>query len=447
MGRIKRQFNFKPFTTKQLKALTWWADNSPKKECNGIICDGAIRSGKTLVMSLSYILWAMNNFDGYCFGMCGKTIASFRRNVLSFLLPLLIEQGYKVNYRRSENYITVQKNGVSNDFYVFGGRDESSQDLIQGMTLAGCLFDEVALMPQSFVNQATARCSVEGSKFWFNCNPENPEHWFKKEWVDKVQDKNILYLHFTMDDNRSLSEKVKRRYRSMYEGVFYDRFIKGLWVAAQGRIYTALDNGNVIDTAEWNRTAQGGFSHPLRQKILLATIGVDFGGNGSATAFNLTVITQGFDELIVADELKIKEMITPTELERRFIDFAAKCVNDYPQLKTVYCDSAEQVLINGLRNAVVKAKLPLAVKNARKGPIIDRIRVGTSLITQKRMLFVSHCKETYNAFNEALWDDKHIKTEKTVDQRLDDGSTNIDNIDATEYSFEPYITGLMRLRK
>lgn len=139
-------------------------------------------------------------------------------------------------------------------------------------------------------------------------------------------------------------------------------------------------------------------------------------------------------------------MITPTELERRFVDFAKKCVNDYPQLHTVYCDSAEQVLINGIRNAVVKAKLPLAVKNARKGPIIDRIRAGASLITQKRMLFVSSCKETYSAFNEALWDDKHVKTEKSVDQRLDDGSTNIDNIDATEYSFEPYINGLMRLR-
>lgn len=445
MGRMT--FKFTPFSEKQKKVLTWWCNKSPVNDRDGIIADGAIRSGKTLVMSLSYVIWAMESFNGQNFGMCGKTIASFRRNVLSFLLLVLNGRGYKTDYRRTDNRLTVTRGSITNDFWIFGGRDESSQDLIQGMTLAGCLFDEVALMPQSFVNQATARCSVEGSKFWFNCNPENPEHWFKKEWVDKVKDKNILYLHFTMDDNRSLSEKVKQRYRSMYEGVFYDRFIRGLWVAAQGRIYTALDKSNVIDTAEWNRTAQGGFSHPLRQNILLATIGVDFGGNGSATAFNLTVITQGFDELIVADELKIKEMITPTELERRFIDFAAKCVNDYPQLKTVYCDSAEQVLINGLRNAVVKAKLPLAVKNARKGPIIDRIRVGTSLITQKRMLFVSHCKETYNAFNEALWDDKHIKTEKSVDQRLDDGSTNIDNIDATEYSFEPYITGLMRLRK
>lgn len=446
MGRIKRQFNFKPFTTKQLKTLTWWAETSPKKKCNGIICDGAIRSGKTLVMSLSYVLWAMSNFNGYCFGMCGKTIASFRRNVLSFLLPLLIEQGFNVNYHRSENYITIQKNGTSNDFYVFGGKDESSQDLVQGMTLAGCLFDEVALMPQSFVNQATARCSVDGSKFWFNCNPESPEHWFKKEWVDKREEKNILYLHFTMEDNASLSEQIKERYRSMYVGVFYDRFIRGLWVAAQGRIYSALNKDNIISAAEWNKRTADDYTDDRRNNILTANIGVDFGGNGSATTFTLSVITRDFNELIIAKEKVIKEMITPVQLEQAFVDFARESINDYPQCRVAYCDSAEQVLINGLRNATVKAGLPLAVKNAQKGKIIDRIRAGTSLIAQKRMLFVSDCTETYKAFNEALWDDKHIKTETSEDKRLDDGTTNIDSIDSTEYSFEPYIRALMRLR-
>lgn len=192
--RIVRKFAFQPFTEKQMKVLTWWSDNSPVQDYSGIICDGAIRSGKTLVMSLSYVLWAMHAFNGCCFGMCGKTIASFRRNVLSFLLQLLEEQGYSVIYRRSENCITVQRGSVSNDFYVFGGKDESSQDLIQGMTLAGCLFDEVALMPQSFVNQATARCSVSGSKFWFNCNPDNPHHWFYQEWIlpEKRREKRII---------------------------------------------------------------------------------------------------------------------------------------------------------------------------------------------------------------------------------------------------------------
>lgn len=417
------------------------------KDKNGIIADGAIRSGKTLVMSLSYVMWAMSNYNGYNFGMCGKTIASFRRNVLSFLLLVLKARGYSVNYKRSDNRITVSKGNVVNDFWVFGGKDESSQDLIQGMTLAGCLFDEVALMPRSFVNQATARCSVDGSKYWFNCNPESPEHWFKTDWIDKCNDKDVLYLHFTMDDNLSLSEKIKQRYRAQYEGVFYDRFIRGLWVAAAGRIYTALDKDNVISSSEWNKQNEhGAFIHPLRNKVVIANIGVDFGGNGSATAFDLTVITAGFNELIVVKEKKISEMITPTQLENAFVDFARQCCSEYPMLHLVYCDSAEQVLINGIKTAVFNAKLPLKVKNARKDEIIDRIRAGSSLIAQKRMLFTSDCQETYAAFRDALWDDKHIKSETSVDRRLDDGSTNIDNIDATEYSFERYIKKLMRLR-
>ena len=417
------------------------------KDKNGIIADGAIRSGKTLVMSLSYVMWAMSNYNGYNFGMCGKTIASFRRNVLSFLLLVLKARGYSVNYKRSDNRITVSKGNVINDFWVFGGKDESSQDLIQGMTLAGCLFDEVALMPNSFVNQATARCSVDGSKYWFNCNPEGPEHWFKTDWIDKCNDKDVLYLHFTMDDNLSLSEKIKQRYRAQYEGVFYDRFIRGLWVAAAGRIYTALDKDNVINSSEWNKQNEhGAFIHPLRNKVVIANIGVDFGGNGSATAFDLTVITAGFNELIVVKEKKISEMITPTQLENAFVDFARQCCSEYPMLHSVYCDSAEQVLINGIKTAVINAKLPLKVKNARKGEIIDRIRAGSSLIAQKRMLFTSDCQETYAAFRDALWDDKHVKNETSVDRRLDDGTTNIDNIDATEYSFERYIKKLMRLR-
>ncbi|OYP01261.1 terminase, partial [Lachnotalea glycerini] len=137
--------------------------------------------------------------------------------------------------------VVVSCGGKTNLFYIFGGKDERSQDLIQGITLAGCFFDEVALMPESFVNQATGRCSVDDSKYWFNCNPDGPYHWFKTNWIDKQVEKNLLYLHFTMDDNLSLSEKIKARYRSMYSGVFFQRYIQGLWVVAEGIIYDMFD--------------------------------------------------------------------------------------------------------------------------------------------------------------------------------------------------------------
>ena len=241
MKKIKQFFKFEPFSKKQRKVLNWWTKDSPVKEYDGIIADGAIRSGKTVSMSLSFALWAMSSFNGQNFAMCGKTIGSFRRNVLFWLKLMLKSLGYRVADHRADNLVIISKGSTENYFYIFGGKDERSQDLIQGITLAGVFFDEVALMPESFVNQATGRCSVDGSKFWFNCNPDGPYHWFKLNWIDKCKEKQLLYLHFMMDDNLSLSEKVKTRYRSMYTGVFYKRYILGLWAMAEGIIYDMFD--------------------------------------------------------------------------------------------------------------------------------------------------------------------------------------------------------------
>lgn len=228
---------FVPFSKKQLAVLTWWCDNSPAKDRNGIICDGAIRSGKTLCMSISFVSWAFYRFSDTSFAVCGKTIASLRRNVVTPLIPSLISLGFNCDYKMSRNCIEIEKGGRVNRFYLFGGRDESSASLIQGMTLGGVLLDEVALMPRSFVEQALARCSLDNARFWFNCNPEHPFHWFYTEWIKKKEQKNMLYLHFTMDDNPSLSQAVKRRYKSLYSGAFYERFIEGKWVAADGLVY------------------------------------------------------------------------------------------------------------------------------------------------------------------------------------------------------------------
>ena len=184
--RLKQPvFRFKPFSRKQKQILTWWLSESPVYGKDGIIADGAIRSGKTVSMSLSFVLWAMEHFREENFAMCGKTIGSFRRNVLTVLKLMLRSRGYKLKDHRADNLVEISRKGVTNYFYIFGGKDERSQDLIQGITLAGVFFDEVALMPESFVNQATGRCSVEGSKFWFNCNPEGPYHWFKQNWIDR----------------------------------------------------------------------------------------------------------------------------------------------------------------------------------------------------------------------------------------------------------------------
>ena len=225
------------FSPKQRTVLTWWMPGNRNAHFDAIVCDGAVRSGKTLAMGLSFFLWAMTCFDGKKFGVCGKTIASLKRNVLSEILPRLEEFGAVWKEKRTENLVTVTFRGRRNQFYIFGGRDESSASLIQGITFAGVLLDEVALMPQSFVEQACARCSVSGSRLWFNCNPAGPSHWFYKMWILEAQKRNCLRLHFTMEDNPSLTEAIRERYRRLYTGVFYRRFILGQWAQAEGRVY------------------------------------------------------------------------------------------------------------------------------------------------------------------------------------------------------------------
>lgn len=227
---------FKRFSSKQRLAIGWWT-NPLYRRRDAVICDGSVRSGKTLCMSMGFVSWAMTTYTGCYFALCGKTVTSLKRNVVEPLLGTLGAMGLTYIEKLSKNYIDIEMSGRRNRFYFFGGRDESSAALIQGVTLAGVMLDEVALMPRSFVEQALARCSVAGSKLWFNCNPDNPYHWFYREWIKKADEKNALYIHFTMEDNPSLTKAVRARYERLYSGVFYERFILGKWTAASGAVY------------------------------------------------------------------------------------------------------------------------------------------------------------------------------------------------------------------
>lgn len=437
MMKNKATFQFKPFSRKQTQILTWWADTSPVKDFDGIIADGSIRSGKTLSMSLSFILWAMNTFNGQNFGMSGKTIGSFRRNVLASLKPMIMSRGYKIKDSRAENLVIISRGNTENYFYIFGGKDERSQDLIQGITLAGMLFDEVALMPQSFVNQATARCSVEGAKFWFNCNPESPQHYFYLEWVKQHKTKRLLYLHFTMDDNLSLSEKVKARYRGMYSGVFYKRFILGLWVVADGLCFEQFAN-------EPNRWLKD----EAETQINFISVGVDFGGNNSKTTFVATAIHGNFERIGVIKDYKLdgaKGTIDANRLNVEFIRFIRELQAEYKApIKFAFCDCAETYLIAGIKNAVKKAGLSLSVGDSEKGTIIDRIVCVNTLFNMDRIYILRSCKQVTNALQSAMWDAEAAK--KGIDKRRDDFTTDVDTCDAFEYSISRFITRLTPLK-
>lgn len=225
------------FSPKQMEVLTWWCQNSPASKYQGIICDGAVRSGKTMAVSFSFLLWSLNSFQGESFAFCGKTIEGVRRNVLQPLRQLVAGQGFTWRERQAGNMVEISYRGKTNRYYIFSGRDESCASLIQGATLAGVLFDEAALLCRSFVEQAAARCSVEGAKLWFSCNPEHPGHWFYREWILKREEKGLYYLRFTMADNPAISSKVRQRYENLYSGSFYRRFVLGEWAAVQGAVY------------------------------------------------------------------------------------------------------------------------------------------------------------------------------------------------------------------
>lgn len=231
---------------KQQKILAF-----PYSKYDALICDGAVRSGKTSIMMWAFVRWAMENFSGQRFGVCGRTVDSCTKNIIvPFTAMSLAKERYIIRWRRGDKVMEVRRGAVTNYFEVFGGKDEASYTLIQGRTLAGVLLDEVVLMPRSFVEQALTRCSVDGAKLWFSCNPGSPQHWFYTEWIKRHKERNALYLHFEMTDNLGLSEKTLERYQNMFTGVFYDRYIRGLWVLAEGLVYDFGEENIVDDVPE-----------------------------------------------------------------------------------------------------------------------------------------------------------------------------------------------------
>lgn len=386
MAGIKKAiFKFKPFSVKQLKVLTWWLPESPASDKDGIIADGAIRSGKTLSMSLSFVMWAMESFTQQNFGMCGKTIGSFRRNVLFWLKLMLRSRGYKVKDHRADNLVLVSKNDVTNYFYIFGGKDERSQDLIQGITLAGVFFDEVALMPESFANQATGRCSVDGSKFWFNCNPDGPFHWFKVNWIDRIDELNLLHLHFTMEDNLSLSEKIKARYRAMYSGVFFQRYILGLWVVAEGVIY------DMFDAAK----------HTVQTLVDLITdtyyVSIDY-GTQNATVFLLWCKNRSGKWICIKEYYYSGRDETTQKTDGEYADDLKTFLGDINP-KSIIIDPSAASFIAELR------KRGYRIKKA-KNDVLDGIRFVAMLLNQEKIAFSDACKNTILEFNSYIWDVK-----------------------------------------
>lgn len=387
------------FSQKQRQVLTWWMPGSSHYEKEAIICDGAVRSGKTLAMGLSFFLWASTCFDGMRFGICGKTVGSLRRNVLAEVLPRLSRMGAVWKEKRTENLLILKLMGHENQFYIFGGRDEGSQDLIQGITFAGVLLDEVALMPRSFVEQACARCSVAGSRLWFNCNPAGPGHWFYRHWILQGDQKNCLRLQFTMADNPSLTDRIRQRYERLYTGVFYQRYVQGLWVQAEGRVYDFF-------SGEMVRPVPG---EPMESYC----VSCDY-GTVNPTSMGLWGRKNGVWYRIAEfyfDSRREKRQMTDEE----YAQALKKLVGDR-EITAVIVDPSAASFMEVLRRRGYR------VKKARND-VLAGIRMTADALKNRRIVICDNCADCLREMELYVWDDRsgdQERVRKEHDHAMDD---------------------------
>ena len=425
------KFDFKPFSEQQQRLIHWWRPMVRASKNDFVIADGAIRSGKTIAMIIGFLTWSQESFSGESFILAGKTMGALKKNVIRPMLQMLEAWGWPYTYIRSGTDARIEIG--SNTYYLYGANTEASQDALQGLTAAGAYADEAALFPRNFIDQMIGRCSIPGAKIWMNCNPENPHHYIKEEFIDKASEKKVYHLHFMMDDNLTLSPKVKARYQRAWPhgSVFYKRFILGMWVAADGLIYQQFADHveDYLISSSWllEQDEKGRLLH----EISYAVIGVDFGGTKSAHSFTLTGFTKGYKQVVVLDEWYCKKRINPQQLQAAFTDFVRRAQSQW-KVYEAYCDSAEQTLISGLEMACMQEHVVIDIKNAWKGPINDRIAFYNSLMAQNRWKVMKHCEHVISAFEQAVYDDKKLNQ----DVRLDDGLMNVDSLDSTEYSTE-----------
>ena len=351
--------------------------------------------------------------------LLGNTKGTLERNILSPMREVWTPD--LVGEISSDNTVKIFGKKV----YALGADNKKHVSRIQGATFEYVYGDEVTTWSEDVFQMLKSRLRCNHSRFDGTCNPDNPQHWFKK-FLDS--DADIYQQSYIIDDGMLPASTVSEMKKEYAGTVYYDRFILGLWKAAEGVIYSQFaddPNRYLLDEAP---------------EVHIATIGVDFGGNGSAHAFVCNGILPGWKGVVTLDEYYRKEVISPTSLENDFVNFVKRCKEKY-RVYEVYCDSAEQVLIEGLRRAAAKAGLRVDIKNAKKGPINDRIRFYCALIGSGRYSVLRTCPHVIESLSTATWSNKSGK-----DERLDDGTYNIDSLDALEYSTEAYMSDIMALR-
>ena len=410
----------KVYTPKQRELMRLWQKNKLKR-IN--LLEGSVRSGKTWISLVLWAFWVATMPKDKNYLMVAKTLTSLRRNCLDLLQDLVGAKYFTYSLSKKEGCLFGRK------IYLEGVNDARAESKIRGMTLIGAYCDELTLFTEDFFAMLLSRLSEKGAKIIATTNPDSPNHWLMTRYINRIAEDDLdMYVEkFLIDDNTFLDKEYVDNLKKEYTGVFYDRYILGMWKRAEGIIYADFaDNpsGYIINDID-------------KDKIAFASIGVDFGGNMSAHAFILNGFTRNFKEVVTLDEFYLKKKISPFELEQNFIEFVRRNQAKY-RIYEAYCDSAETTLIEGLKIAVSKNGVPIDVLNAKKGDINNRIRFYQNIMSHNRYKVLSHCKSVIKALEDAVWDEKSLK-----DKRLDDGTMNVDSLDALEYSTEVYMKDIV----
>jgi len=382
------------------------------------LLEGSVRSGKTFISLVLWAMWVATQPKDACFLMAAKTITALERNNLNLLVSLVGADNFK--------FSVASKKGTlfGRTVYLEGASDVRAESKIRGLTLMGAYLDELTLFDEEFFIMLLSRLSEPDAKLFATTNPDSPNHWLMTNYIQRAEEENLDFLRikFLIDDNPYLTKEYVKSLKAEYTGVFYERFINGDWVAAEGVVYPEFANNPsefLVDSPN--------------DEIARAVIGVDFGGNKSAHAFVCLGFTKGFRSCVVLDEFYLKEQISPERLSREFVDFCRRQKENY-NVSEAYCDSAETTLILGLKNAALREHILIDVKRAKKTKILDRIRFFNSLISQRRFKVLKKCENVKAALCQAVWDES-----EPGDVRLDNGILNVDSLDALEYAAEPYM--------
>ena len=409
------------FTPKQRALMELWRKNKLKR-IN--LLEGSVSSGKTWVSLVLWAFWVASMPDYGLFLMCAKSITTLKRNCLQLLQDMVGESNFSFSTSSKEGLLFGRR------VILEGANDIRSESKIRGLTLQGAYCDELTQFPQDFFAMLLSRLRLPGAKLIATTNPDTPRHWLKTDYIDRADELDFLDVKFLLDDNITLPRDYVDSIKREYVGVYYERFIMGRWVIAEGLIYRDFANNpakyQIANVKKW--------LEENNERFGTITYGVDFGGTGSATKFQCTGITPGGTVVALEEEYidHKKESVDPDALNKRFAEFISRCTEAWGGGMT-RADSAEQILIRGLFNTARVQGLRTQVKNALKMPINDRIKLTLLLMAQDRFYVAKACPHLSEALATAVYDDK-----KPVDTRLDDGTSDIDSLDAFEYSIEPY---------